>query len=179
MDLCLLALILCWWAELVSSCPQLSSPQQLDGSTFHPPPGLPRKLTDSHSCCMKTCFCFTETERSTQTSRWISIKEENSRNVLRPVFLRLPISSSELVGPVGELLLSFLVLRLLSDWEPALLGCTMEAAVVVLLAALCSTADASFYGNSLSLTAPRRNHNGTFTVGRTNQQGDTCSYWDQ
>lgn len=106
-------------------------------------------------------------------------KEENSRNVLRPVFLRLPISSSELVAPVAELLLSFLVLRLLSDWEPALLGSTMEAAVVVLLAALCSTADASFYGNSLSLTAPRRNQNGTFTVGRTNQQGDACLYWDQ
>lgn len=43
----------------------------------------------------------------------------------------------------------------------------MEATVLLLLVTLCLTSGASFYGNSISFTAPKWNKNGTFTVGRT------------
>lgn len=41
----------------------------------------------------------------------------------------------------------------------------MEATLLALLVTLCMTADANFYGNSISFTAPKWNKNGTFTVG--------------
>ncbi|CAF92912.1 unnamed protein product, partial [Tetraodon nigroviridis] len=40
----------------------------------------------------------------------------------------------------------------------------MEAAALLLLLALCVTSDANFYGNSITITAPKRNKNGTLTL---------------
>lgn len=43
----------------------------------------------------------------------------------------------------------------------------METRALLLLLALCVSSDANFYGNSVSFMAPKRNRNGTFTVGRS------------
>lgn len=75
----------------------------------------------------------------------------------------------------GELGRSFLIVRLVVKLgvRQLLLGQilrdTMEAAVLLLLLLLTlwPASDASFYGNSLSLSAPKRNKNGSFTVGRS------------
>lgn len=50
------------------------------------------------------------------------------------------------------------------------LGDMMEAGAVLLLlllGALCTTSDATFYGNSINFMAQKGNKNGTFMVGRT------------
>lgn len=52
-------------------------------------------------------------------------------------------------------------------WLGQILRDAMEAAALLLLLALCVTSDANFYGNSITITAPKRNKNGTLTVGRT------------